>query len=174
MVRSNEPTVSVTAILDRSSDPATTSTDSLRGWGSAVLDALGALRAGQPIIFRYDDEAGFETGDLLLAAVHADPAMMAFYLQRALGPICVALSSERSEELGLAATPTDGAVHCSPMAFSAMADETTARPIGTICCGAVSNRASVRRPCNPPRGSVTFREHACRHFMWRRCAGTPR
>lgn len=125
----------MTAILDRSSNPATSSTDPLRGQGSAVLGALAALRAGQPVILRYDDEAGRETGDLLLAAGHAAPAMMAFFLQNTSGYIYVALSPERSAELGLPATPMNDDVHCSRLAFTAMVDETTASQSGLSAFG---------------------------------------
>jgi 3,4-dihydroxy 2-butanone 4-phosphate synthase / GTP cyclohydrolase II len=65
-----------------------------------VEEALAAIRRGE-IAIVVDDEDRENEGDLIMAAEMATPEKIAFFLQRTSGVICVALSGERLDVLGL-------------------------------------------------------------------------
>jgi 3,4-dihydroxy-2-butanone 4-phosphate synthase len=62
--------------------------------------AAEELAAGRMVVLRDDRELGGE-GDFLIAAEHADAAAINFMTIEARGLVCLALSVERCEELGL-------------------------------------------------------------------------
>jgi 3,4-dihydroxy 2-butanone 4-phosphate synthase / GTP cyclohydrolase II len=68
---------------------------------SALSEALNRLRAGGMIIL-VDDEDRENEGDLVVAAQFADAAAINFLAAEARGLICVALTGERVDRLGLA------------------------------------------------------------------------
>jgi 3,4-dihydroxy-2-butanone 4-phosphate synthase len=65
-----------------------------------VARAAGELAAGRMVLLRDDRERGGE-GDLLIAAEFADAAAVNFMTIEARGLVCLALSAERCEALGL-------------------------------------------------------------------------
>jgi 3,4-dihydroxy-2-butanone 4-phosphate synthase len=66
----------------------------------AVSLAADELAAGRMVLLRDDRERGGE-GDLLIAAEAADAAAVNFMATEARGLVCLALTAERCEELGL-------------------------------------------------------------------------
>ncbi|MGC1303292.1 MAG: 3,4-dihydroxy-2-butanone-4-phosphate synthase [Caulobacteraceae bacterium] len=68
---------------------------------SALSDALTRLKAGGMIIL-VDDEDRENEGDLVIAAQFADAAAINFLAAEARGLICLALTGERVDRLGLA------------------------------------------------------------------------
>ena len=67
-----------------------------------VEQAIADIRAGRLVIVA-DDEDRENEGDLIGAAQLATPEMINFMIRRAGGLICLALTPERCDELGLAA-----------------------------------------------------------------------
>lgn len=67
---------------------------------ATIEQAIEKLQEGECLIV-VDDESEQNTGDLLLAAEQATPERVNFMLQHAHGLICVALTRQRAEELGL-------------------------------------------------------------------------
>src|ERR687885_1560054 len=67
-----------------------------------VEQAIKDIRAGKLVIVA-DDEDRENEGDLIGAAELATPEMVNFMIRRAGGLICLALTAERCDELGLAA-----------------------------------------------------------------------
>lgn len=65
-----------------------------------VAAALAAMAAGRPVLVVDDDDRENE-GDLVLAADAATPEAVAFVLRHTSGLICVALTGERCDALGL-------------------------------------------------------------------------
>lgn len=72
---------------------------------SKILDsiptALAALAAGRAVVV-VDDEDRENEGDIIFAAQHATPALMALTIRYTSGVICVPLDAERADRLGLA------------------------------------------------------------------------
>src|ERR671912_1999382 len=66
-----------------------------------VEQAIADLRAGRFVIVA-DDEDRENEGDLICAAQLVTPAMVNFMIRRAGGLVCVALTAERVDQLGLA------------------------------------------------------------------------
>lgn len=65
-----------------------------------IEDAIEAIKRGEMIIV-VDDEDRENEGDLVLAAEHATPDKINFMAKYARGIICVPMTAERLEELGL-------------------------------------------------------------------------
>jgi len=71
--------------------------------GAARVEAaLDQLRAGQPVVV-FDDEDRENEGDLICAAELMTAETMAFVVQHTSGLVCVGMSGERIDELGLPA-----------------------------------------------------------------------
>ena len=67
---------------------------------SAIEETIDDLRRGRMIIL-VDDEDRENEGDLVIAAEHATAATIAFMARHGCGLICLALTEERADELGL-------------------------------------------------------------------------
>jgi 3,4-dihydroxy 2-butanone 4-phosphate synthase / GTP cyclohydrolase II len=67
---------------------------------ASVDDAIGAIRNGEMLIVA-DDEDRENEGDLICAAELVTPEIINFMAKRASGLICLALTTERIEQLGL-------------------------------------------------------------------------
>ena len=67
---------------------------------SAIEEAIEEIRAGRMVIV-CDDESRENEGDLVMAAQFATPEAINFMAKEARGLICLALSAERCERLGL-------------------------------------------------------------------------
>jgi 3,4-dihydroxy 2-butanone 4-phosphate synthase / GTP cyclohydrolase II len=69
---------------------------------TSIEDALRDIRAGKFVIVA-DDEDRENEGDLICAAELVTPAMVNFMIKKAGGLICLAMTGERVDQLGLAA-----------------------------------------------------------------------
>jgi 3,4-dihydroxy 2-butanone 4-phosphate synthase / GTP cyclohydrolase II len=67
---------------------------------ASIEDAVAAIARGE-IVVVVDDEDRENEGDLIIAAEHATPERMAFYVRHTSGLICTAITSERADELDL-------------------------------------------------------------------------
>ena len=65
-----------------------------------IEEAIAAIRSGQ-IVVVVDDEDRENEGDLIVAAEHATPEAMAFFVQHTSGLICAAVTAERADQLDL-------------------------------------------------------------------------
>lgn len=65
-----------------------------------VLAALTDLGSGRPVIV-VDDEDRENEGDLIMAAEHATPSALAFYMRHTSGLICAPMTSGLADELRL-------------------------------------------------------------------------
>jgi 3,4-dihydroxy 2-butanone 4-phosphate synthase/GTP cyclohydrolase II len=79
--------------------PEQTSLDRSSGLDT-VADALTELGAGRPVIV-VDDEDRENEGDLIMAAAHATPQLLAFYQRHTSGLICAPMSPELADRLCL-------------------------------------------------------------------------
>ena len=69
---------------------------------TSIEDALNDIRAGKFVIVA-DDEDRENEGDLICAAELVTPAMINFMIKKAGGLICLAMTGERVDQLGLSA-----------------------------------------------------------------------
>jgi hypothetical protein len=67
---------------------------------SSIEEALVDIRSGHMVVVR-DAEAGENEGDLTMAAQFATPEAINFMAREGRGLICLALTPERCQELGL-------------------------------------------------------------------------
>jgi len=89
--------------MTHADEPRTTHADELRtthGFGT-VEQAIADIQAGKFVIVA-DDEDRENEGDLICGAQLVTPAMVNFMIRRAGGLVCVALTGERVDQLGLA------------------------------------------------------------------------
>ena len=66
----------------------------------STAEAIDAIRQGRFLIL-VDDAGEQNTGDLVVAAQHADAERINFLMQHARGTLCVAMTGARLEELGI-------------------------------------------------------------------------
>ncbi len=71
---------------------------------ATIEEAIAAIAAGRMVVV-VDDEDRENEGDLIVAAEHATPEVMAFFVRHTSGLICASITSERADELDL---PADG------------------------------------------------------------------
>ncbi len=67
---------------------------------ASIDDAIAAIAGGQ-IVVVVDDEDRENEGDLIVAAEHATPETMAFFVRHTSGLICAAITAERADHLDL-------------------------------------------------------------------------
>ncbi|MDA8044405.1 MAG: bifunctional 3,4-dihydroxy-2-butanone-4-phosphate synthase/GTP cyclohydrolase II [Actinomycetota bacterium] len=67
---------------------------------SPIEDAIAAIAAGRMIVV-VDDEDRENEGDLIMAAEHATPEAMGFFVRHTSGLICASISNSRADELDL-------------------------------------------------------------------------
>jgi 3,4-dihydroxy 2-butanone 4-phosphate synthase/GTP cyclohydrolase II len=67
---------------------------------ASVEEAVEAVRRGEPVVV-VDDEDRENEGDLIVAAAHATPEVMAFFVRHTSGLICASITAERADELDL-------------------------------------------------------------------------
>ncbi|HMK10466.1 MAG TPA: 3,4-dihydroxy-2-butanone-4-phosphate synthase, partial [Acidimicrobiales bacterium] len=67
---------------------------------ASVEDAVAAIGRGEVVVV-VDDEDRENEGDLIMAAEFATPERIAFFVRHTSGVICVPLTGERCDELGL-------------------------------------------------------------------------
>jgi 3,4-dihydroxy 2-butanone 4-phosphate synthase/GTP cyclohydrolase II len=67
---------------------------------ASIEEAIAAVAVGRLVVV-VDDEDRENEGDLIVAAEHATPEVMAFFVRHTSGLICAAITSERADELDL-------------------------------------------------------------------------
>ncbi len=67
---------------------------------ATIEEAVAAVAAGQMVVV-VDDEDRENEGDLIVAAEHATPEVMAFFVRHTSGLICASITSDRADELDL-------------------------------------------------------------------------
>jgi 3,4-dihydroxy 2-butanone 4-phosphate synthase/GTP cyclohydrolase II len=67
---------------------------------AAIEEAVAAVAAGQMVVV-VDDADRENEGDLIVAAEHATPEVMAFFVRHTSGLICASITSDRADELDL-------------------------------------------------------------------------
>jgi 3,4-dihydroxy 2-butanone 4-phosphate synthase / GTP cyclohydrolase II len=67
---------------------------------ATIADAAAALAGGGMVVV-VDDEDRENEGDLIVAAEHATPEVMAFFVRHTSGLICASITAERADELDL-------------------------------------------------------------------------
>lgn len=118
---------------------------------SSVEDALADLRAGSCVIV-VDDEGRENEGDLIAAAELATPDVLNFMMREARGLICVPMTGERAESLGLPPmVASNQDAHCT--AFTVSVD---ARAGVTTGISAADRSHTVRLLANPTAGQQDF------------------
>ena len=124
----------------------------------SVEKAIEDIRAGRFVIVA-DDEDRENEGDLICAAQLVTPEMVNFMIRRAGGLICVALTGERVDQLGLtpmSETNVDDyrtaytvSIDASPRFVMAVTSSHCAR-VRAACC----NASATRRPRSTWRASL--------------------
>ncbi|HEV7216404.1 MAG TPA: GTP cyclohydrolase II [Chloroflexota bacterium] len=119
-----------------------------------VDEALVQLRAGKMILVT--DDAGREhEADLILAAECVTPAAIAFLISQGRGLVCVALTGERADALGLKAmVPPEQHSEAHGTAFTVSVD---ARDGTTTGISASDRAQTVRVLADPARGPADLR-----------------
>jgi 3,4-dihydroxy 2-butanone 4-phosphate synthase/GTP cyclohydrolase II len=67
---------------------------------ATIEEAIAAIAAGQMVVV-VDDEDRENEGDLIVAAEHARPDVMAFFVRHTSGLICASITSQRADALDL-------------------------------------------------------------------------
>jgi 3,4-dihydroxy 2-butanone 4-phosphate synthase/GTP cyclohydrolase II len=67
---------------------------------ATIAEAIAAIAAGRMVVV-VDDEDRENEGDLIVAAEHATPEVMAFFVRHTSGLICASVTSQRADELDL-------------------------------------------------------------------------
>jgi len=67
---------------------------------ATIEEAVAAIAAGRMVVV-VDDADRENEGDLIVAAEHATPEVMAFFVRHTSGLICASITSERADELDL-------------------------------------------------------------------------
>jgi 3,4-dihydroxy 2-butanone 4-phosphate synthase/GTP cyclohydrolase II len=67
---------------------------------ATIVEAIAAIAAGRMVVV-VDDEDRENEGDLIVAAEHATPEVMAFFVRHTSGLICASVTSQRADELDL-------------------------------------------------------------------------
>ncbi|HET6914824.1 MAG TPA: bifunctional 3,4-dihydroxy-2-butanone-4-phosphate synthase/GTP cyclohydrolase II [Acidimicrobiales bacterium] len=67
---------------------------------ASIEEAIAAIGAGRMVVV-VDDEDRENEGDLIVAAEHATPEAMAFFVRHTSGLICAAVTAERADQLNL-------------------------------------------------------------------------
>jgi 3,4-dihydroxy 2-butanone 4-phosphate synthase / GTP cyclohydrolase II len=67
---------------------------------AAIAEAVAAIAAGRMVVV-VDDEDRENEGDLIVAAEHATPEVMAFFVRHTSGLICASITPDRADELDL-------------------------------------------------------------------------
>jgi len=88
----------------RATESEQSAAEAHRGNFATVTDAIEEIRSGRMVIV-CDDEDRENEGDLVIAAQFATPDAINFMATHARGLICLALTPERCDELGLDLMP---------------------------------------------------------------------
>src|SRR5580700_12082369 len=67
---------------------------------ATIEEATASIAAGHMVVV-VDDEDRENEGDLIVAAEHATPEVMAFFVRNTSGLICASITSDRADELDL-------------------------------------------------------------------------
>lgn len=116
----------------------------------SVERAIEEIRAGRPVVV-VDDEGRENEGDLIFAAEHATPELVAFMVRYSSGYICVTLTNEDADRLNLPpmVAQNEDARHT---AYTVTVDAAT----GTTGISATDRAETIRRLANPDYGPNDF------------------
>lgn len=123
-------------------------TDTLRL--DSIEDAVAAISRGEAVVV-VDDEDRENEGDLIFAAEHATPELVAFMVRYSSGYICVAMEDEAATRLDL---PPMVAVNedARSTAYAVTVDAAT----GTTGISARSRAETIQRLADPTRTAADF------------------
>jgi 3,4-dihydroxy 2-butanone 4-phosphate synthase/GTP cyclohydrolase II len=116
-------------------------------------DALADIAAGRPVVVVDDDDRENE-GDLIVAAEHATPEVVAFMVRHTSGLLCVGMEGDRLRELELPQmVPPDGNDEAHGTAFTVSVDLIAGTTTGI---SAADRSATVRALADPSRVAADF------------------
>jgi len=118
---------------------------------TTVEQAIAALARGKFVLVT-DDERRENEGDLILAAEKATPEMIAFMVRHTSGVICVPMTGERLDELGLPLMVLEN-TEAHRTAFTISVDY---RPATTTGISAADRAATIRALADPASQTVDF------------------
>src|SRR3712207_1461673 len=118
---------------------------------AAIEDAIAAIARGEIVIVA-DDETRENEGDLVMAAQHATPERIAFFLEHTSGLICAPLAADRLDALGI---PLMVGANSDPhgTAFTVTVDY---RPATTTGISAADRAATIRALVDPAARPADF------------------
>ncbi len=118
---------------------------------SRVVDAIRAIEAGELVVV-VDDDGRENEGDLIVAAVHCTPEIMAFIVRHTSGIVCAPMLRDEARRLNLTAMVAENdAPHQT--AFTVSVDY---RHGTTTGISADDRTLTVRNLANPNSGAVDF------------------
>lgn len=116
----------------------------------SVEDAVAAIARGEAVVV-VDDEDRENEGDLIFAADHATPDLVAFMVRYSSGYICVAMEDSRADELNLPPMVAQNQ-DARGTAYTVTVDAAT----GTTGISARSRSETIRRLADPACGADAF------------------
>jgi len=119
---------------------------------AAVEDAIAAVGRGE-IVVVVDDEDRENEGDLIMAAEHATPEQIAFFVRYTSGVLCAPLLGERLDELAL---PLMVSVNTEPMrtAYTITVDAAEGTTTGISAADRARTLALLASPSSEPHEFV--------------------
>ncbi|MDB4907567.1 MAG: 3,4-dihydroxy-2-butanone 4-phosphate synthase [Gemmatimonadetes bacterium] len=135
---------------------------------STVQQAIDDIRAGKFIIVA-DDEDRENEGDLVCAASLVTPEMVNFMIRQARGLVCLALTGERVDQLGLPAMSESGNVDAYRTAYTVSIDASTRFGVTTGISAA--DRATTIQVAVDPAATPADLHHGGHIFPLRARAG---
>ncbi|WP_051640086.1 3,4-dihydroxy-2-butanone-4-phosphate synthase [Cellulomonas sp. URHE0023] len=120
--------------------------------GTRVQDAVDAVRAGRPVVVT-DHPGREDEGDLVVAAQHATPSIVAFMMSLCRGLICVPVTAERAHLLELPPMVPDNQESLRT-AFTVSVDATAAITTGISAADRATTIDVLWRPGSTARDLV--------------------
>ena len=120
--------------------------------GSRVQDAVDTIRAGRPVVVT-DHPGREDEGDLVVAAQHATPAIVAFMMSLCRGLICVPVTADRARLLELPPMVPDNQESLRT-AFTVSVDATAAITTGISAADRATTIDVLWRPGSTARDLV--------------------
>ena len=118
---------------------------------SRVQDAVDAIRAGRPVVVT-DHPGREDEGDLVIAAQHTTPAVVAFMMSQCRGLICVPVTADRARLLDLPPMVPDNQESLRT-AFTVSVDATAAITTGISAADRATTIDVLWRPGSNARGA---------------------
>jgi 3,4-dihydroxy 2-butanone 4-phosphate synthase / GTP cyclohydrolase II len=116
---------------------------------ASIEDAIAAVARGE-IIVVVDDEDRENEGDLIMAAEHATPEKIAFFVRHTSGVICMPLTGARCDDLDLPLMVADN-TESHRTAFTVSVDHRQATTTGISAADRAATIAALIDPATVPR-----------------------